>query len=322
MSARPMRVVPPSSARVDSFLPENLPQAAEEPSTPRPERRADAPGVVVDPGAVVPDSTKKPRAGIVEAAAAEGDAPVPPTDDGTAEFEDFIEEETEDDPRYRSGDDAPTLAASLGQTMPSQEDNEESSSDGDGRPFDRGAKTGDPSSRPSASSSPPRPRWGHTMTMIDHRRFVVYGGQAIDGGAASPRPLADLHVHDLGDGSWTRPINCDGVARAWHTANFLPDRRLLLCFGGEVLDGATGRLTATDQVMVLDTESEQLCVRILFRSVWYYGLYFFFLPPPLFVRIAARSSSIPSPPSRTVMLWYPPTGEFGTARELCRATPE
>ena len=149
--------------------------------------------------------------------------------------------------------------------------------DGDGFCLDRKNKTkadnddANSSSRPASSSAAaaaPCPRWGHTMTMIDHRRFVVYGGQTIDKGTGEegPRPLADLHVHDLEDGSWTRPINCDGIARTWHTANFLPERRLLLCFGGEVLDGSTGRLITTDQVMVLDTESE-LCT-------YMYMLYF------------------------------------------------
>jgi len=100
--------------------------------------------------------------------------------------------------------------------------------------------------------SAPCPRWGQTMTMIDHKRFIVYGGQTIEKGAA--RPLSDLFVYDLMEHRWTRPVNCDGIARTWHTANFLPDRHLLLCFGGEVLNEKTGRLTATDQVMVLDCE--------------------------------------------------------------------
>lgn len=49
-------------------------------------------------------------------------------------------------------------------------------------------------------------------------------------------------------------MNCDGVARTWHSANFLPERQLLLCFGGEKLDEKNGKLVTTDEVMVLDTE--------------------------------------------------------------------
>ena len=49
-------------------------------------------------------------------------------------------------------------------------------------------------------------------------------------------------------------MNCDGVARTWHSANFLPERQLLLCFGGEKLDVKNDKLVTTDEVMVLDTE--------------------------------------------------------------------
>ncbi|KAL7513119.1 hypothetical protein ACHAXN_010177 [Cyclotella atomus] len=99
----------------------------------------------------------------------------------------------------------------------------------------------------------PCARWGQSMTMIDHRRLVVYGGQTVDPVSQTPMPLADLFVYDLFDHTWTKPINCDGVARTWHTANFLPEKQLLLCFGGDVVD-EKGKTTTTDQVMVLDTE--------------------------------------------------------------------
>ncbi len=190
------------------------------------------------------------------------------TRDDAAEFEDVIDE-TEND--YTGYDNALTTLASLGQTMPSQHNESSSLEDCDDGIFvDRDTKAGSYAVASSASTSVPCPRWGHTMTMIDHRRFVVYGGQTIDRGDEMPRTLADLYLHDLEDGSWTRPINCDGVARTWHTANFLPERRLLLCFGGEVLDEATGKLTTTDQVMVLDTESK-FCVYV-------YRLYLFLFP--------------------------------------------
>ena len=269
-------------------------QSTEKSSNPPPKRRTDAAGVV-DQEAEAPDGRrKKSRTSNDEAAEEEEEDAPPPPDDNIAEFEDFIEEESEND--YSGDCNALATLASLGQTKPSQDN--ESSMDGDGVFLDRKNKTradnddADSSSRPASSSAgaAPYPRWGHTMTMIDHRRFVVYGGQTIDKGTGEgPSPLADLHVHDLEDGSWTRPINCDGIARTWHTANFLPERRLLLCFGGEVLDGSTGRLTTTDQVMVLDTESELYveCIFFLFR---FYRPFVSF--SSLFIRILGADSNV------------------------------
>jgi len=108
------------------------------------------------------------------------------------------------------------------------------------------------SKMPIQVTSAPCPRWGHTMNMIDNKRFIIYGGQMIEKGSA--KPLSDLFIYDLMDHKWTQPINCDGVARTWHTANFLPERQLLLVFGGDVISKKTGKLTMTDQVMVLDCE--------------------------------------------------------------------
>ncbi|KAL7522495.1 hypothetical protein ACHAWX_007181 [Stephanocyclus meneghinianus] len=100
----------------------------------------------------------------------------------------------------------------------------------------------------------PCPRWGQSMTMIDHRRLVIYGGQTVDPSTQTAKPLADLFVYDLLEHEWTKPMNCEGVARTWHTATFLPDKQLLLCFGGDVVDEKTGKTTTTEEVMVLDTE--------------------------------------------------------------------
>mmetsp|Transcript_11244 Transcript_11244/g.19214 ORF Transcript_11244/g.19214 Transcript_11244/m.19214 type:complete len:575 (+) Transcript_11244:78-1802(+) len=100
----------------------------------------------------------------------------------------------------------------------------------------------------------PSPRWGQTMTMITDTKFIVYGGQTFDPTDDSAKPLSDLFVYDLLENKWSKPINCDGVARTWHTANFLPQRQLLLCFGGDVEDEKTGKMSSTDQVMVLDCE--------------------------------------------------------------------
>ncbi|KAL7548546.1 hypothetical protein ACHAWF_011837 [Thalassiosira exigua] len=108
------------------------------------------------------------------------------------------------------------------------------------------------SAKRTPEATAPCPRWGQTMTMIDNSRFIVYGGQTVD--SDSVKALSDLYVYDLLEHKWTKPIlNSDDSARTWHTANFLPERRLLLCFGGEVLDEKTG-LIATDKVMALDTD--------------------------------------------------------------------
>lgn len=173
--------------------------------------------------------------------------------------------------------------ASLGQDMPSQESEEEEASsefkgkveestanievlDHDNFSFNIDDFSGDDFSFKNKltplkddiiitpiGSMVPCPRWGQSMTMIDHRRLVVYGGQTVDPATQTAMPLADLFVYDLLDHVWSKPINCDGVARTWHSANFLPDKQLLLCFGGDVVDDK-GKTTTTDQVMVLDTE--------------------------------------------------------------------
>lgn len=113
------------------------------------------------------------------------------------------------------------------------------------------AKAKDPTNKKEIA---PSPRWGQTMTMITGTKFIVYGGQTFNPTDDSAKPLSDLFVYDLVKNKWSKPINCDGVARAWHTANFLPQRQLLLCFGGDVEDEKTGKMSSTDQVMVLDCE--------------------------------------------------------------------
>lgn len=172
-----------------------------------------------------------------------------------ADFNDFIEERDGESVENKSS--LPTL----GQTMPTQ-DSESSRGAHDSfcnivtgtESNNGGEKVLNKINKSVQGAAAPCPRWGQTMTMIDNRRLIVYGGQTVQKEVA--KPLKDLFVYDMMDGTWTKPINCDGVARTWHTADFLPDRQLLLCFGGEVLDETTGKLMTTDQVMVLDTESK------------------------------------------------------------------
>jgi hypothetical protein len=129
--------------------------------------------------------------------------------------------------------------------------------------------------------SPPCARWGHAMTPIGNDRILVYGGQTTVSSddddettevksttteATEPRTLQDVYIYDLDLEQWTKPFNCDGMPRQWHTATFLPDRQLLISFGGEAITPATTstnkgknkstsqKCKTTDQVMVLDTE--------------------------------------------------------------------
>mmetsp|Transcript_13578 Transcript_13578/g.25486 ORF Transcript_13578/g.25486 Transcript_13578/m.25486 type:complete len:617 (-) Transcript_13578:9996-11846(-) len=100
----------------------------------------------------------------------------------------------------------------------------------------------------------PCDRWGHTMTLIDEDRLLVYGGQTFDMNENKIMTLADLHVYDMTKNVWSKPVNCEGMPRCWHSATFLPDRQLLISFGGEAYNPKTKKTITTDQVMVLDTE--------------------------------------------------------------------
>ena len=101
---------------------------------------------------------------------------------------------------------------------------------------------------------PPSARWAHTMTHIGGNRVLVYGGQTFDAETGRPKILSDIHVYDLQKKVWCKPVNCEGVARQWHSATFLPERQLLISFGGETIHPKTKRIATTDEVMVLDTE--------------------------------------------------------------------
>lgn len=181
-----------------------------------------------------------------------------------ADFDDIIEEpkqEEVDNESVENHDESLTLAT-LGQTMVdelsrdsfvgvSSYNSKASIEESVAKSTTIIAKAKDSANKKEVS---PSPRWGQTMTMITDTKFIVYGGQTFDPTENSAKPLSDLFVYDLLENNWSKPINCDGVARTWHTANFLPQRQLLLCFGGDVEDEKTGKMTSTDQVMVLDTE--------------------------------------------------------------------
>ena len=100
----------------------------------------------------------------------------------------------------------------------------------------------------------PCPRWGHAMTPIGDNCVLVYGGQTFDEKSGLPKTLKDIFVYDMQQETWFKPFNCEGMPRQWHTGTFLPERQLLISFGGEAANPKTGKVKTTDEVMVLDTE--------------------------------------------------------------------
>ena len=55
--------------------------------------------------------------------------------------------------------------------------------------------------RQRVAGNPPLPRHGHTCTVVDRRRLVVFGGAS----AHDETLLNDLHVLDFEDNRWCLP---------------------------------------------------------------------------------------------------------------------
>jgi len=104
---------------------------------------------------------------------------------------------------------------------------------------------------PCGEIAPPG-RWAHTLTAISPNKLVLYGGEP-DDDYESIDSFGDLYIYDLETSTWTKPVNADGRPRQWHTATFLPDKNLLVVFGGEtVVEG--GKPETLNDIMVLDTD--------------------------------------------------------------------
>jgi len=100
----------------------------------------------------------------------------------------------------------------------------------------------------------PCKRWGQTMTMIDHSRIMMYGGEEYDETTYTTTTLSDLYVYSVPTKDWYKPIQCEGMSRVWHTSTFLPERQLVITFGGETYDVNKRRTVTTNSLMVFDTE--------------------------------------------------------------------
>jgi N-acetylneuraminic acid mutarotase len=91
------------------------------------------------------------------------------------------------------------------------------------------------------------------MAQLKDDRLLIYGGQSFDL-EGNPVILSDVHVYNPSQRSWEKPINCRGEARQWHSATFLPERQLLLAFGGETQDATSknnkNKVTTTDSLKV------------------------------------------------------------------------
>jgi hypothetical protein len=99
----------------------------------------------------------------------------------------------------------------------------------------------------------PCPRWGHSMTKIKDDRVLVYGGQSFDleGNAIM---MEDVHVYNMKTRKWEK-IHCRGEQRQWHSATYLPDRQLLITFGGESKDLVKkDKVVTSNNLRVLDTD--------------------------------------------------------------------
>ncbi|GKY97651.1 hypothetical protein MPSEU_000723500 [Mayamaea pseudoterrestris] len=117
---------------------------------------------------------------------------------------------------------------------------------------------GSPVASPSHRQEPPCRRWGHSMTFIGKDRILVYGGQTIDSDTNKPTTLSDIHVFNLQSNTWFQPRGVQTMPRQWHTCSYLPDRQLLVAFGGEATkEPKTPKLSAPatgPSLMVLDCE--------------------------------------------------------------------
>ncbi|OQS02119.1 Rab9 effector protein, partial [Thraustotheca clavata] len=99
----------------------------------------------------------------------------------------------------------------------------------------------------SVKGTKPCQRWGATATLIGDNRIVLYGGESEE-----ETTLSDLFIYNIQTAEWSRPQNCESIPRAWHSSVYLPQKKLMLVFGGECLKNDA--MESLSDFMILDTE--------------------------------------------------------------------
>lgn len=89
-------------------------------------------------------------------------------------------------------------------------------------------------------------RVGHVAVEVNGKLYV-HGGETDNG-----TTLGDILVLDIASGT-TTTLLCESPSRAWHSANFLSDKQLLLVFGGERSATDDAQNAFIDEPLVLDT---------------------------------------------------------------------
>jgi hypothetical protein len=118
---------------------------------------------------------------------------------------------------------------------------------------DASSKETNEATKLAVNPTTPCPRWGHTMTQLQDNRLLLYGGQSFDLNG-NPTILSDVHLYDISKKTWIRPVNSKGEARQWHSATYVPQRKLLIACFGETMDPIKKKLVTSDTIRVLDTD--------------------------------------------------------------------
>jgi Galactose oxidase, central domain len=116
----------------------------------------------------------------------------------------------------------------------------------------------------------PPARWGHTMTTIQDDRILVYGGQSFDL-EGNPIILSDVHIYSPSKRTWEKPINCRGESRQWHTATYIPQRQMVIAFGGETEETSTSSSTSAKKGQTITKVKTSETLRVLDTDImlWY-----------------------------------------------------
>jgi len=84
--------------------------------------------------------------------------------------------------------------------------------------------------------------WGHSATLIDNNRILVFGGDAVGG------KVADIYFFDIDKLTWSGPAAVTGVSvqpRSCHTATLVGNNQLFV-FGGDGVEVPESSLAVLD----------------------------------------------------------------------------